>query len=71
MSTVRPVIDNVSFDVSIQFLNPLYSVVYRALGMSKSEHTFEDLSLMKEAKRLGMPDVAGIVEFGRTARPFK
>lgn len=41
-----------------------------ALGMSKSEHTFEDLSLMKEAKRLGMPDVAGIVEFGRTARPF-
>ena len=44
---------------------------YRALGMSKSEHTFEDLSLIKEAKRLGMPDVAGIVEFGQTARPFK
>ena len=47
------------------------SVCYRAIGIPKSNHTFEDVALIRECKRLELPHETGLVEFGQTARPYR
>ena len=43
----------------------------RSCDIPTSEHTFEDVLLARKAKSLGMPYSSGIVEYGRTIKPFQ
>ena len=41
------------------------------MGIPYTQHSFEDILLSREARRLGLPNMVGVIEYGMVARPYR